>query len=175
MSREIELIQLPQKWGGEGHVDQNSPRIFMENAFSIELPINGGWGYSIEDCVVIGKNDAALPTGFPVNAPSIEHLFFEKRVYAELIIFRTSNDQYSGIEWDLTEQNLHFQDERKFDCLQFRVTAFPDGDWNYLKDEWDRNHHFKNDAEGLTQHNQERLSRQCYYDTECWFDITSTF
>ena len=38
----ISLTQLPEKWGGEGHVDQNSPRVFLENAFSIELPISGG-------------------------------------------------------------------------------------------------------------------------------------
>ena len=168
-------ISLPREWGGEGHMDKNSPRIFLKNAYSLELPITGGWGYSVDDSVVINKNDPALPKGHSVDAPSIEHLFFEKRVYAELIVFRNANDKYSGIKWDLIEQNLEFEGDRKFDCLRFQVSAFPDEDWNYLKDEWEQNHHFENDPEGQDRHDAERLSRQCHYDTECWFDITSIF
>ena len=95
--------------------------------------------------------------------------------YAELIIFRTQNDQYSGIDWELDQQRLYTEGDRTFDVLEIRVTAFTDADWEYLANDWETNHQYENDEGGLKQHKKERLLRTCYYDAQFWFDITSFY
>ena len=175
MPRELKSFQLPKEWGGSDDDDQNSPRLFLKNAFSKELPISGGWGYSSDDCVIIDRNDPVVPRGLPFDGISVEYFFVEKRNYAELIIFRTQNDQYLGIDWKLDQQRLYTEGDRTFDVLEIRVTAFTDADWEYLANDWETNHQYENDEGGLKQHQKERLLRTCHYDAQFWFDITSFY
>tara|TARA_B100001093_G_C26711588_1_gene963660 strand:+ start:687 stop:1214 length:528 start_codon:yes stop_codon:yes gene_type:complete len=175
MANEITSVKLPDKWGPEDSEDKNSPRLYMKNTIGgIDLPISGGWGYSKDDCVVIDKKDPIVDQRLPFNGVEIEYVFAEKRIYAELIVLRRG-EKFSGIKWDLSEQRLEFIDNKRFDILNFRVTAFPDQDWSFLKQDWESNNGFVEDKEGRDRHDRERRLRSCFYDAEYWFDITSFF
>jgi hypothetical protein len=52
--------------------------------------------------------------------------------------------------------------------LKFRATAFTTRDWEYLRDDWDKNLAFEGNEEGKGRNNNERRIRTCFYDTECW-------
>ena len=120
-------------------VTKVSPRTILAQHFRSlgELPIKGGWGYSLEDAVFIDKDDSIVPKGVPFNGISIQYAFVEKRIYEELIIYRDEDDRYSGIEWRQLKQSLVCHDGREFDHLTYEVTAIPDRDWNSLKAEWE--------------------------------------
>ncbi|MCF8067444.1 MAG: hypothetical protein K9L30_02550 [Desulfobacterales bacterium] len=157
---------------------EETPREIITMDFKLlkgELPISGGWGYSKEDAVIIDKNDPVVPTGMPFDGVGIEYIFVEKRIYEELIIFRSGSNQFSGIKWNRIKQELISDGDRKFDVLFFDVTAIPDTDWEQLKSEWKSNNGFQESQSALDAHIEKRNSKTVHYQTEYWFDITSFF
>ena len=115
-----------------------SPRDILRSDFRSlgELPIRGGWGYALEDAVIIEKHDPVVRKGIPFDGLGLERVFVEKRIFEELIIFRPEDDRCSGIEWGLLEQRLTHHNGRQYDVLTFEVTALPDKVWEELKAEW---------------------------------------
>lgn len=144
-------------------------------SLSGELPINGGWGYDREDAVVIDKDDPVVTKGIAFDGVGIEYIFVEKRIYEELIIFRSEGNQYSGIKWNLLEQRLIIHEESIYDVMLFEVIAIPDSDWEVLKEEWESNHGFQRSESELKAHINKRNKRKIRYTTEYWFDITSFY
>ena len=173
MARELETFRLPNEWGSKTDDDQNSPRLYLKNSINLDLPISGGWGYSEEDCVVIDMNDPIVDQDKTFDGTRIESIFVEKRIYAELIVFRNPDNQFSGIEWTKTRQRVEEVNEKKFDVLDYSVTAFSDKDWNFLKKDWQENGAFLNDEEGKERHLKNRNKLMCFYKTQYCFDITS--
>jgi hypothetical protein len=51
-----------------------------------QAPTLTPWGYSMEDAVIIDKNDPIVSKVLPFNGITIEHIFAEKRIYCELIV-----------------------------------------------------------------------------------------
>jgi len=154
----------------------DSPRIILAKDFNSlggELPIRGGWGYTIEDAVIIDKNDPVVPKGLPFYGLDIEHIFVEKRIYEELIIFRDKHDRHSNIKWDLLKQSLIHRDDRSYDCLTYEVSAFPDKDFEELKREWD--HGRTTETFDVEAHYRKAESKRIHYVAEYWFDITSFY
>ena len=111
----------------------------------------------------------------PFDLMAVEQVFVEKRIYAELIVFRPNNDVFAGISWHQTDQSLRDINGRKFDVLKYQVTAFTARDWEFLRLDWEQNDAYLNDETGKVRHAEERSLRECYYSTEFWFDISSPF
>ena len=174
MTKEIKAPKLPMQWSSGSKDDKNSPRLYIQNQVDeLVLPISGGWGYSVDDCVVIDKDDASVDTSLPFKGVPIEYQFIEKRIYAELIVFKSEADRSSGIQWELLSQMCEAIDGKTYDILDFKVTAYKDNDWNYLKKDWADNEGFKNNPSGLNNHTEERDKRMYFYNAQFWFDITS--
>jgi len=154
----------------------DSPRNILAADFKSlggELPIHGGWGYSIEDAVIIDKNEPVVPKGQSFYGLEIERIFVEKRICEELIIFRDKHDRYSNIKWYLLKQSLIHRDGRSYDCLTYEVSAFPDKDFEELKREWD--HGRTTDTFDVEAHYKKAESKRIRYVAEYWFDITSFY
>lgn len=157
---------------------RESPReIFVQDFKSIgELPIHGGWGYSKEDAVIIDKDDPIVPPGRSFDGIGIEHVFVEKRIYEELIIFRPAGWKHLGIGWERIEQRLVVgDDDRKYDVLRFDVTAFPEAEWEALKTEWEESDYGQSPDFDHEAHQSKREAAMVHYVAEYWFDITSFF
>ena len=140
-----------------------------------ELPINGGWGYSKEDAVIIDKDDPVVSKNIPFDGIGIEYIFVEMRIYAELIIFQSGDDKYAGIKWNFLKQILTNYEERYYDILFFEVTAIPFLDWAILKKEWDSNDGFQGSEAELKSYIDKKNSKTIRYTTEYWFDISSFY
>lgn len=140
-----------------------------------ELPLSGGWGYDQESAIVIDKFDATVDRSDPFNGVALEYLIVEKRLYEELIIQRETGDAYSDIRWKQVKQSVVEKDGRRWDLLEYDVTAFHDTDWDSLKNEWEESDAFLDDPEGERRHQQKRDALQVRFSTVYWFEITSFF
>ena len=156
---------------------RESPRQILAHDFKTmgELPIRGGWGYSMADACIIDKNDRVVNPATPFNGVAIEYVFVEKRIYEELIIFRSDGEQFSDIKWKLLQQDVVPTGPRMFDKLTFAITAIPDADWYLLKAEWEGPPGHTNPDFDLAAHLRRRQELTIRFQREFWFDITSFF
>jgi hypothetical protein len=157
---------------------RESPRKVIAADFkslTSELPIRGGWGYTQADACIIDKNDPVVDRTVPFDGVALEYLFVEKRIYEEMIIFRSDGEKFSGIRWNLDKQDLVKDGGRSFDRLVFDITAFRDADWEQLKAEYDgpQGH----GASGFDEeaHERRRQEKMVRLTREFWFDITSFY
>ncbi|RDI98936.1 hypothetical protein DVT68_10600 [Dyella solisilvae] len=154
-------------------VTRESPRqILAEDFNSIgELPIRGGWGYSMEDACVIDKNDPVVPAGVPFDVVGVEYAFVEKRIYEEMIIFREEGQKFSGIKWSLLRQRLIYG---AYDVLEFEITAFPESEWDALQKEWEGPNGIRDPSFNIEAHLSRREASKVRITSEFWFEIAST-
>lgn len=157
---------------------QESPKVILAADFkslSGGLPIRGGWGYSQADACIIDKNDPLVDPSLPFDGVGLEYVFVEKRIYEEMIIFRPEGEKFSGIKWNLEEQNLIPDAGRYFDRLVFEITGFLDNDWEELKSEFEGPQGFGHPDFDLEAHHKKRLEKMVRFTREFWFDVTSFY
>ncbi len=163
----IEIENLP---------NVESPREILRSRFASidELPIQGGWGYSMIDAVVVDKNDPIVNKVLPFNGVEVEYIFARYRTYLELITQRDKDDRFSGIDLKLNFQETHSGDNgRKYDRLIMDITAFRDQDFNELKQDWENNFH-KQDFDHEA-HEKKREEKLVHIQREFWFEISSFY
>lgn len=154
-----------------------TPRAFISkhHPSAGDLPIRGGWGYSIEDAVVIDMDDPAVVDPSTFNGVGIEYVFVEKRIYDELIVTRQEADQYAGITWNLIKQRLMSVGDQKFDEMEFEVCGFRVADWNALKAEWEGPDGATSGSFDKEAHERKRQRLKGHYTATYYFDVTSFF
>ena len=138
-----------------------------------DLPISGGWGYSPEDPCIIDKNSPAALPGIEFDATSIQRIFVKKRIHEEMIVFRTDNDRFAGIAWNLIHHEVLTKEGRACNRLTYEVTAFPNKDWEELKAERDGPNGYGGIQFDFEGHCKKRQERQVRLIREFWFDIAS--
>ncbi len=148
--------------------------ILFEDFKSIgkELPIKGGWGYSKEDAIVIDKNDPAAVQWQPFNGVALEYFIAEKRIFEEIIIFRSKGDQFRNVKITLNKQSfIACNDGKSYDYLIFDVTAFHDKDWESI----DREIQEKINTCGFdfVKFIESKNDLRYHYTPEFWFEISS--
>jgi len=158
-------------------VTSATPREILEADFpSLRggLPIQGGWGYTLDGACIIDRDDPTVDPQMPFDGVGIEYLFAEYRLYEELIVFREPGHKYAGISHKLQRQSSESsEDGRRFDHLIFDVEALREEDFEELKAEWDGPD--GHESFDLEAHLHKRAQRICTGETEYWFDITSFF
>jgi hypothetical protein len=152
--------------------DSSKPRYSPRELFAAHpevfgeaLPIRGGWGYSIDDAVVIDRDDSTVVSGLRFDGVGVEYAFVDKRNHAELVLSKPAGEMLIEIEKKLLSQKLMSLEGRYYDVLSFEITTLPEQSWNMLEaaklpaDEYTR----------LREEHTLRLVR------EFWFDITSFY
>ncbi|HCM21060.1 MAG TPA: hypothetical protein DIC46_09880 [Porphyromonadaceae bacterium] len=134
-----------------------------------ELPVKGGWGYSVEDAIIIDKNDPTVKKGIPFDGVGLEYIIVEKRLYEELIIFQNKEYQFCNIEWDLESQSLQAFGEKMIDHLIFRGSCFLKKEF----DEYTEKAFLENPKLTLQEYSQKLEETKIYFKTEYFFDVTS--
>jgi hypothetical protein len=155
-------------------VSEKPPRELWKEfpPYETDLPIHGGWGYSLEDACIIDRNDPVVDPSVPFDWISVEYDFVENRILDEMYAVPWD---YLKVEWDLVSQELIRDGERSFDRMIFEISAIARDDWEELVAEWNgpnghRNPNF--DPESLLKKREEKRIR---FQREFWFDITSFF
>ena len=140
-----------------------------------ELPISGGWGYSKSDACIIDMHDPSVDPELPFDGVGLEYVFVEKRIYEEMIIFQPDGKKFSGIQWDLQEQQLIKENDKVFNKFIFGITAFFEEDWKELSAEWEDLQGYGNENFDAEAHEKKRQSKMVGLKREFWFDITSFY
>lgn len=140
-----------------------------------KLPISGGWGYDQPSACIINKDEPRVSSAEAFDGVAIEHVFAEKRLYEELIVFRPSGKKYSNIEKRLSRQSLHRVDSRMYDVLVFDVTAFREQDLDFLRATFEGPNGISNPDFDRAGHAKLHQSLMREGSRQYWFDITSFF
>jgi len=159
-------------------VSRDTPRRLLTEHFRDtpgELPIRGGWGYTMNDACIIDKEDPIVDPKIPFHGTSIEYIFAELRTYEELIFFRDDGEKFYDIKLELKEQRLLSDGDRSFDQLIMTVQAIPENDWNELKSEFEGPLGISNPNFDLIAFIKKREGKTVSLTREFWFDITSFF
>ena len=152
-----------------------TPRFVIKELYKLDLPIKGGWGYSIDDACIIDKTDKSVIQGIPFDGVSIQYAFIEKRNYAELInthyskeIYRKTDKYYAHIECELIKQRCFSENGKRYDHLEFEIECVPEEIFDKLSE-------LAKDSDKLDEvwkiHEKEKL----IFERECFFDITSFY
>ena len=149
--------------------DMSLKRVLMED-FKVNLPIEGGWGYSPETAIRFIKTDEVY------NFVRMEYQITQWLLYEELIIFRPDGDKHSGIKQELDRQYLLEHEGRKMDRLDLKVSCWHDFYWEKLKSEWEEYSRInKPDEAFLIQHEKKRTEAQLHFERTFYFDIKDVF
>jgi hypothetical protein len=141
----------------------------LREDFNLDLPVRGGWGYALDDAIIIDKSLAADEMLF--NGVGYEYTIVEKRIYEELIVCRPHHDRFGAIRWDLKKQSTLDAHGRQYDRLEFYVTCFRDPAIDMLRMDIAN----AKTPEAFERHEQLRQQHLCYYNTEYYFEITSFY
>jgi hypothetical protein len=155
-------------------ITRESPRQIIFEDFKIDLPISGGWGYDIETACVIDKNDPTVIKGLPFDGTSFEYVFVEKRIYEEMIIFRSAHEKYAGIRWNQLLQQTKFVNNKYFDVLKYSVEGFEDSIWEELVTRFQEIQKIGK-SELMAELDAYRESKTYRFVKEFYFDITSFY
>ena len=128
------------------------------------LSKESGWGYNQNDAVVILSNN---------DAEGVHNEYVFAGIRFKIEVEYVLNMHFEGIEQ--INQKLLNKGDKHFDVINFNVYLFTDEDWNYLKEDYESHNNYKEDQDGLNQHNQLRNERIRYYNSECWIDISNFF
>ena len=131
--------------------------------YATDYPISGGWGYTQDDACVIkmkGKmSDRSLLLS-ERDGYTVENLFIERRIYEEIISYPAPDTpDLHGLRWKVEKQSLHTIGNRNFDEITVTVSGYLFEDFKSLRTDWK--------AQMMAN------SRQIYYSTTYWFDVTS--
>lgn len=92
-----------------------------------DVPVKGGWGYTIDDAIIIDMDDPMVPKDAPFNGVGLEYELAKYRSVIEVAASGHFNademdDQFS-IEHERLKQRTFSQDGKQYDVLTFEVTA----------------------------------------------------
>lgn len=155
-------------------ITKESPRQIIFEDFKIDLPIKGGWGYDFDSACIIDKNDSTVIKGMPFDGVGIEYIFVEKRIYEEMIIFRKADEKYSGIKWNLDNQELLFNNDKPYDRLLFNIVGFTDAVWDELTSRFEEIQK-SGKLELIDELNGYRESKALRFTREFYFDVSSFY
>lgn len=139
----------------------------------LDFPIKGGWGYSLEDAIIIDKNDPIIEKGLPFNGVGMEYEIVDMRLSEEFIYAPDKDEMYVVGHKQLHSQKTMNVDDRRFDHLVFIGFCFWGKDFEGLGEYYGINEHNPDFDKQAFLRQREML--KFYFKTEYYFDITSFF
>lgn len=144
-------------------------QILSEHFSNHNWPINGGWGYSKEDAVVLEVDNSR-------KGINLEYRYLEYRTYEEAIIFRPKGQKLAGFRFERISQRLEGGEGGKhYDVITMKVSAYKEEDFKSLKEDWESNNGFQDDPLKGMEHIMLAKSKLIEYEIIGWFDITRFF
>ncbi len=137
------------------------------------LPIDGGWGYIKDDAIIIKKYDLMVDQTYFFNGIGLEYFLIRHRNWIELIAMKELDERFSEIEFNMLEQNLHFDKKHIYDHIIYEITCFHGSDYKILKEEWENK--YGSSGFDISDHIRKRESEKIRFTREIWFEINSFY
>lgn len=151
--------------------------------FTVDFDVSGGWGYSREEACRIELDDSDYENYHEATRNNVKHsdglalegLFFERRVYEEIIYNRLPDTpDLHCLRWSVQSQTLYQENGRYYDKIEYIVSGFLEEDLEFLKNDM-LDCQNRNDEEGIENNLKMAEDRKIIYSTTIWFDITSFY
>ena len=151
--------------------------------YAVDFPVTGGWGYTQEDACIFEFGKDYHPDLEPKSRRSLmesdiislEHLFVERRVYAEILLYPLPGLPklgYGGLVHKWRRQALvEAEDGRVFDKIEYHVGGYTEEEYGLLQEEFEKCNNSE-DKEAMARFNKLSAEKEIVYDTVCWFDIS---
>lgn len=155
--------------------DYPLPRTILQQHFprtANQCNFSGGWGYDVEHATIVKEFDPEINPDEKFDGVSLEYAFIDKRIREELIFNRPEGDRFAGVNYNTIQQALYRIDGVPYDYLLVEVTAYPEREWNELKEDWESHDSYKNDPEGRKRNLDRKAACKITYQAEYWFNIS---
>ena len=132
-------------------------------------PFKGGWGYTAETAIVLDETDFDTHRDIPFTAVTFKDKLVQNRIYEELIIYKTAEERFEDISWDLVSRTLMSKGDTTFELLKFKVTCYRVGSKELIeKDQLKINADYTQ-----AEHERYKDSIQYFYYSNYYFDVSS--
>ena len=180
------MLQTLADIAGEEEMDQRyrltddypAPREILREHFprtANQCNFSGGWGYDAEHATIVKEFDPEINPDEKFDGVSLEYAFIDKRIREELIFSRPEDERFEELEYNTIQQSLHRIDGVHYDHILVEVTAFPEREWNKLKDDWEAHDGYKDDPDGRKRNLDCKEKCKITYQTEFWFNISDFY
>ena len=139
----------------------------IKSRYIPNLSFEGGWGYSMEDAIIIDLEDS-------LSCIQLEREIVELRLNLELFLGRQRGDRFYVIKKKSFYQGLLNDGKKKYDKLEYEHICLSETDNDELVKEYEE--YEKNptaySSDFLLEHNKKRVSLMYHVKSEFFFDIT---
>jgi len=137
----------------------------IRTAFDISIPVEGGWGYSIE---------TALKLMPPLPAPltQVEFTLASMRTHIEMNMTLPEDQRYGGISLNELSRDKYLKEHKSFDVVTYEITAMKESDYAEFIEEYKEGYE-KEDFD-ITAHFEARKAASIKRKITLCFDITET-
>jgi hypothetical protein len=147
-------------------LQQHFPRTAKQCNFS------GGWGYDVDHAVIVKEFDPEINPDEKFDGVSLEYAFIDKRIREELIFNRPEGERFEELEYNTLHQELHRINDVPYDYILVEVTAYPEKEWNELKNDYETHNCYKDDPEGRKRNLERKEACKITYQAEYYFNIS---
>ena len=180
------MLQTLADIAGEEEMDQRyrlpddypAPREILQQHFprtANQCNFSGGWGYDAEHATVVKEFDSEINPDEKFDGVSLEYAFIDKRIREELIFSRSEGERYEELNYNTIQQSLHRINGVPYDHILIEVTAYPEREWNELKNDWESHDCYKDDPAGRERNLARKEACKITYQTEYYFNISDFF
>ena len=155
--------------------DYPLPRTILQQHFprtANQCNFSGGWGYDADHAVIVKEFDPEINPDEKFDGVSLEYAFIDKRIREELIFNRPEGDRFAGENYNTIQQALYRIDGVPYDYILVEVTAYPEKEWNELKEDWESHNCYNDDPEGRKRNLERKAACKITYQAEYYFNIS---
>ena len=135
----------------------------IQSVFDITLPVEGGWGYSLDDAL-------KLLSPLPAPVEQVEDTLASMRAHLEMYVLLPKEKRYGGITLNVSAREEHKKNTKHYHIVTYTLTAMRESDYSkfikaykegYEKEDFDISAHFE-------ARKRASISRQSTF----YFDVT---
>ena len=147
-------------------LQQHFPRTAKQCNFS------GNWGYDVDHATIVKEFDPEINPDEKFDGVSLEYAFIDKRIREELIFNRPEGERFEELDYNTLGHSLQRIDGIPYDYLLVEVTAYPEKEWNELKEDWESHNCYNDDPEGRKRNLERKAACKITYQAEYYFNIS---
>jgi len=141
----------------------NDIKEVIKSAFGVDLDIDGGWGYTQEDALII--NDASIPLA------QLQHTLCSIRAHLEMSMTLPKEERYGAINVNEIKREEKEFNIRKYDIITFEVSGMLEEVYKKFIDEYKAGQ--DSDSFDIKDHFDRRKKETHGRQEAFWFDVTN--